>query len=422
MMKRLTALFCAFFLLAGTAFGAADDISRLYTFTSGTTIQSSQVNAEFNQLVNTMNNKFGRGIANTITGDNTFSGTNTFSGITNFTHASTPIKTDKIAEYSSAVGVTIDGTLLKDGMVTVAGTAASNGTIGYASNQFQGYRNGSLKNFLMAGDASSPATSFASRSSNTIFGTSDSGTLVSFTSTFTQTFTAAATLGSSWYISVRNDGTGVITLDPNSSETIDGLTTMAVYPGESFLIFCDGSNFKTIGRRKSGEVLIQSQSASSSAQLDFTQGLTDTEFKYFVIRYTDLMPATDNVVLWLRVSTDGGSTWRSTAGDYRWAVGFSNGAAGHTSSTSDTEMELNRAVGNATNEGCSGQVLAYNLTGSSMNKRFVLDGMHVDQAGLWERSHGVGGFIFSNAAVNGLRVLFSSGNITSGTVELRGIR
>ena len=263
---------------------------------------------------------------------------------------------------------------------------------------------------------------FESRSSNTILSASDSGKFLSCTSTFTQTFTAAATLGSSWYISIRNDGTGIITLDPNSSETIDGLTTMAVYPGESFLIFCDGSNFKTIGRRSHGEFLIQSQTASASSSLDFTTGLSDTNFKYFIIRYTDLMPATDNVALWLRVSTDGGSSWRSTAGDYRWAVSFDNGATGNTSNASDTEMELNRAVGNATNEGCSGQVLAYNLTGSSMNKRFVLDGMHVDQAGLWERSHGVGGFIFSNAAVNGLRVLFSSGNITSGTVELRGLR
>lgn len=56
-----------------------------------------------------------------------------------------------------------------------------------------------------------------------------------------------------------------------------------------------------------------------------------------------------------------------------------------------------------------------------MNKRFILDGMHVDQAGLWERSTGVGGFILDNNAVSGLRLLFSSGNIASGTFELYGV-
>lgn len=96
------------------SFAADDDISRLYTFTSGTTIQSSQVNGEFNQVVSTMNGKMSRAGVNTVSGNNTFSGTNTFSGINTFSHASSPIKTDFLLEYTAANGITVDGLKIRD--------------------------------------------------------------------------------------------------------------------------------------------------------------------------------------------------------------------------------------------------------------------------------------------------------------------
>ena len=108
----------------GVAFGAADDISRLYNFTPGSTISSAAFNQEFNQVITTLNAKFGRGVDNTLTGNNifsganTFSGNNTFSGTNTFSHASTPLKTDLILERTAAAGVTIDGVVLKDNTVT----------------------------------------------------------------------------------------------------------------------------------------------------------------------------------------------------------------------------------------------------------------------------------------------------------------
>lgn len=82
------------------------------------------------------------------------------------------------------------------------------------------------------------------RTSNTILGTADNGAFIDITSgTFSQTFTAAATLGNGWWCYIRNAGTGDITLDPNSTETIDGLTSFIMYPGEARLIMCDGSAF-----------------------------------------------------------------------------------------------------------------------------------------------------------------------------------
>lgn len=87
----------------------------------------------------------------------------------------------------------------------------------------------------------------SARTSNTILAGADLGKLIDITSgTFTQTFTAAATLGGNWFCHIRNSGTGDITLDPNGSELIDGLTSYVMYPGETRLVMCDGSGFYTM--------------------------------------------------------------------------------------------------------------------------------------------------------------------------------
>jgi hypothetical protein len=86
-----------------------------------------------------------------------------------------------------------------------------------------------------------------SRSSNTILDVSDFGKTIVATSTFTQTLDAAATLGDGWFCSYRVESGATITFDPNSTENIDGATTKAVTGPSSGLIFCNGSNFFTVG-------------------------------------------------------------------------------------------------------------------------------------------------------------------------------
>ena len=84
------------------------------------------------------------------------------------------------------------------------------------------------------------------RTSNTALTASDNSKIFSCTGTWTQTFSAAATLGSGWFCYLQNNGTGDITLDPNASELIDGLTSYIMYPGEVRLVQCDGTAFTSI--------------------------------------------------------------------------------------------------------------------------------------------------------------------------------
>lgn len=85
------------------------------------------------------------------------------------------------------------------------------------------------------------------RTSDAAITASENGYLIDITSgTFTQTFAAAATLSNGFYCYIRNSGTGDITLDPNGVETIDGLSSYIMYPGEVRLIQCDGVALRTI--------------------------------------------------------------------------------------------------------------------------------------------------------------------------------
>ena len=109
-----------------------------------------------------------------------------------------------------------------------------------------GRKDGAWAEIIAGGGGVAPLVRVA-RTSNTQLVAADTGKMFDITSgTFSQTFVAAATLGSGWWCYIANNGTGVVTLDPNSSEQIDGGTTLAMYRGEVRLVQCDGSALRSI--------------------------------------------------------------------------------------------------------------------------------------------------------------------------------
>jgi hypothetical protein len=111
-----------------------------------------------------------------------------------------------------------------------------------------------------------------SRSSNTILGLSDKGKLIRATSGFTQTLTAAATLGDGWFVAMRVESGATVVIDPNSSEQVDGAATLSIVGPSSGWIFCNGTGFYTVGFASTSAA---SESASGVAEIA-TQAETDT--------------------------------------------------------------------------------------------------------------------------------------------------
>lgn len=76
----------------------------------------------------------------------------------------------------------------------------------------------------------------------------DAGKFINFTSgTVTISLTAAATLGAGFSVLVRNETGLDATIDPNSSETINGATTLTLPTSRAMILMCTGSGWYGVG-------------------------------------------------------------------------------------------------------------------------------------------------------------------------------
>lgn len=162
-----------------------------------------------------------------------------------------------------------------------SGSSAPSTTYAYqqwndTTNNVKKFRNAANSAWIEGG--SLDETFVVLRSSNTILANKDRGKTFRLTASFTQTVTAAATLGDGWMVRIRGEASGGTTIDPNASETIDGATTILVQSGESFELWCDGSNFYTVGRQR---VVVRRKTADESVTSSTT--LQDDDHLVFPI-------------------------------------------------------------------------------------------------------------------------------------------
>ncbi|MBF0260463.1 MAG: hypothetical protein HQL97_01325, partial [Magnetococcales bacterium] len=93
-----------------------------------------------------------------------------------------------------------------------------------------------------------PFSGYTSKTSAFSIVDSDRGKTFDVTSgTFSVDLLSAATAGASFQVSIRNSGSGVVTINPNSVETINGVATLALAQDEGAILVCTGSAWVTIG-------------------------------------------------------------------------------------------------------------------------------------------------------------------------------
>lgn len=181
-----------------------------------------------------------------------------------------------------------------------------------------------------------PNIEYATKSANYTALLADSRTLFDFTATATLSLTAAATLGDGWWCIVKADG-GDVTVDPNSTEQIDGATTKSVDDGTFAFILCDGSAFHTVGTGTlptgtSGHVLgyLDGNNTWSGTQtytgvitsnrtLGSSNKIHDWQQGYGV--YSDNTGSVGSTRLWFDGPDDGEVIWGPRSGSSFWAYG-----------------------------------------------------------------------------------------------------
>lgn len=72
---------------------------------------------------------------------------------------------------------------------------------------------------------------------------SDRGQVISCSSTWTLSLTSAATLGSGFVVAAVNTGSGVITIDPAGTETVNGNATWTLNAGDAVAMVSNGVNW-----------------------------------------------------------------------------------------------------------------------------------------------------------------------------------
>jgi hypothetical protein len=265
--------------------------------------------------------------------------------------------------------------------------------------------------------ASEASITRSARTANTILGAADSGTLIEYTAnTFTQTITAAATLGAGWFVYLKNSGTGLITLDPDGAETIDGDATRIIGINGWLVLQCDGSNFNIVAQSDYKRTLlsINTLSATSILELDTVAGYEDFEIEFIAVR-----PSGSSSQFRMSTSSDGGSTYASSYDDYKYYVNAA-GALQVLRSAAAGYLTLTQAQGGAANEtGIFGSLILHRPADAEYTK--ITGQVYWDDDAGHPSTTTYYGVTPLAALVNTIKLNYQSGTMT-GTINFYGTR
>ena len=184
-----------------------------------------------------------------------------------------------------------------------------------------------------------------------------------------------------------------------------------------------GSSLVTISNDSSYNMnayhFIGSATASASAVITFTD--LSTNYYRYILELEAVLPATDGTDLYLRLSSNNGSSYIATG--YRGTYSKDDGTTYAKAAAVTTSFILSKATGNvgASGEGVWGSVSLINpmvnTTGVSMFSNIVnVNQSSIPEVGLYMGQYPTAG------VYNAFELFFSSGNITSGKFKLYGIR
>jgi len=172
---------------------------------------------------------------------------------------------------------------------------------------------------------------------------------------------------------------------------------------------------------------ISRSTASSSASVNITSGLTST-YKEYIFIFNNIHPATDGAKFQFNLSVDSGSNYNVTkttsffhafhTEDGSSTVLAYRGAADLAQSTSD--QVLFWEVDNDADSGASGYLHLFDPSSTTFVKHFIGQTSGVGNSTTAGNQY-VGGYGNTTSAVDAIQFKMSSGNIDSGTIDMYGV-
>ena len=174
--------------------------------------------------------------------------------------------------------------------------------------------------------------------------------------------------------------------------------------------------------------LISTQTASSSATIDFTSGL-DSTYKEYIFKFYDVHPATDNADFNFQTSTNGGSSYGVTVTNSYFSA-YHNEGGSYTSlayrsgvdlAQSTNFIELGDEIGNENDQCFAATLHLFDPSNTTFVKHYLYRGSHTQGNGDYMVDIFSAGYFNTTSALDAIQFKFSSGNIDSGTIKLYGV-
>jgi len=179
-------------------------------------------------------------------------------------------------------------------------------------------------------------------------------------------------------------------------------------------------------------ILLEERTASSSSSLDFTtrnvtgqSGATfQSDFDEYEIRYSNVLPATNDDIFYFQVSDDGGSTWKTAGGSYyyvaHWTVNAPSDGAFNDGSFSSTYGLIGETIRNSSTYGGLDGFTRVSKPASANSHKWRSGAVWVKNSGQMTMED-VYVLSTETTAVNAIRFKYNGGNISSGTIRIYGV-
>ena len=173
--------------------------------------------------------------------------------------------------------------------------------------------------------------------------------------------------------------------------------------------------------------LISTQTASSSATIDFTSGI-DSTYKEYIFKFYNIHPSADDKTFQFNMSSDSGSNYNVTKTTTVFKANHDEGDSA-TNLTYDSGEDLaqgtgfqtlGNGVGGDNDQSLSGTLHLFNPSDTTFVKHFIST---IQYYGFnnYTNNFYVAGYGNTTSAVDAVQFKFNSGNIDAGTIKLYGV-